>query len=190
MAISSDTKPLTPEDLPPEELPPVEATTSPDQTLPDAEDAPAAGLTDAEEYEQILEELRHRKTEQAVTQRRNRKLTLDKVTFGITGAIAVAFVIWGFTGRDSLADTSKGALNWVMEYTGWLFMVLASLFVVFVLWLALGKFGNIPLGKDGEKPEYKTVSWVAMMFAAGMGIGLMFYGVASTGRCIPGRCTP
>ncbi|MFJ4210808.1 BCCT family transporter [Paenarthrobacter sp. NPDC089675] len=178
MAISSDTKPLTPEDLPPEELPPVEATISPDQTLPDAEDAPPAGLTDAEEYEQILEELRHRKTEQAVTQRRNRKLTLDKVTFGITGAIAVAFVIWGFTGRDSLADTSKGALNWVMEYTGWLFMVLASLFVVFVLWLALGKFGNIPLGKDGEKPEYKTVSWVAMMFAAGMGIGLMFYGVA------------
>ena len=65
-----------------------------------------------------------------------------------------------------------------MEYTGWLFILLASLFVVFVLWLAIGKFGNIPLGKDGEKPEFRTVSWVAMMFAAGMGIGLMFYGVA------------
>ena len=87
-------------------------------------------------------------------------------------------MIWGFVGRDSLSATSTGALNWVMEYTGWLFMVLASLFVVFVLWLALGKFGNIPLGKDGEKPEFRTVSWVAMMFAAGMGIGLMFYGVA------------
>ena len=54
-------------------------------------------------------------------------------------------------------------------------------------WLALrrlrpvagrGRFGNIPLGKDGEKPEFRTVSWVAMMFGAGMGIGLMFYGVA------------
>jgi choline/carnitine/betaine transport len=65
-----------------------------------------------------------------------------------------------------------------MEYTGWLFMVLASLFVVFVLWLALGKWGNIPLGKDGEKPEFRTVSWIAMMFAAGMGIGLRFSGVA------------
>jgi choline/carnitine/betaine transport len=52
------------------------------------------------------------------------------------------------------------------------------LFVVFVLWLALGRFGNIPLGKDGEKPEFRTVSWISMMFAAGMGIGLMFYGVA------------
>lgn len=133
---------------------------------------------DTEEYEQILEELRQTKTEQAVTERRNRKLILDKTTFGITGAIAVAFVIWGFLGKDSLSSTSKEALDWVMEYTGWLFMVLASLFVVFVLWLALGKFGNIPLGKDGEKPEFRTVSWVAMMFAAGMGIGLMFYGVA------------
>jgi choline/carnitine/betaine transport len=160
----------------------------PDPTLPDSATAspidPAEAeaettvLPENEEYEQILEELRQTKTEQAVSERRNRKLILDKTTFGITGVIAIAFVIWGFTGKDSLSSTSKDALNWVMEYTGWLFMVLASLFVVFVLWLALGKFGNIPLGKDGEKPEFRTVSWVAMMFAAGMGIGLMFYGVA------------
>ena len=197
MAIDSDLKPSTPEELPAEtgltEAPlseepentgdataafsvPKEEGTTPAVLRP--LDGGAAGLPDAEEYEQILEELRQTKTEQAVTERRNRKLTLDKVTFGITGAIAVAFVIWGFVGRDSLSETSTSVLNWVMEYTGWLFMVTASLFVVFVLWLALGKFGNIPLGKDGEKPEFRTVSWVAMMFAAGMGIGLMFYGVA------------
>ncbi|MFF2842223.1 BCCT family transporter [Paenarthrobacter sp. NPDC057981] len=195
MATNSDTKPLTPEELPADDRPagnsaahPVHVEVSEEiiSASPDASKATAlndevggAGtLPDAEEYEQILVELRHAKTEQAVTARRNQKLTLDKVTFGITGAIAVAFVVWGFVGRDSLSETSKDALNWVMEYTGWLFMVLASLFVVFVLWLALGKFGNIPLGKDGEKPEFRTVSWVAMMFAAGMGIGLMFYGVA------------
>ncbi|MEN8584341.1 BCCT family transporter [Burkholderia sp. RS01] len=139
---------------------------------------PPAAVLDTEDCEQLLQELRQTKTERAVTERRNRKLTLDKATFGITGACAVAFVLWGFFGRDSLAATSQSVLDWVMEYTGWLFMVLASLFVVFVLWLALGKFGNIPLGKDGEKPEFRTISWVAMMFAAGMGIGLMFYGVA------------
>ncbi|RDV10345.1 BCCT family transporter [Arthrobacter sp. RT-1] len=147
-----------------------------------AETAPAesetAILPETEEYEQILEELRQSKTEQAVSERRNRKLILDKTTFGITGVLALAFVVWGFVGKESLSTTSTAALDWVMEYTGWLFMVLASLFVVFVLWLALGKFGNIPLGKDGEKPEFRTVSWVSMMFAAGMGIGLMFYGVA------------
>jgi choline/carnitine/betaine transport len=131
-----------------------------------------------EDTHQILQELRQGKTERAVTERRNRMLVLDKWTFGITGVIALAFIAWGFLGRDSLATVSTDALGWVMEYTGWLFMVLASLFVVFVLWLALGRFGNIPLGKDGEKPEFRTISWIAMMFAAGMGIGLMFYGVA------------
>ncbi|MCT9870480.1 BCCT family transporter [Paenarthrobacter aurescens] len=199
MATNSDTKHLTPEELPANgsvaetpgaasptnpahaENPEAVISVSPDDTnlaALNAEDGGADSLSDSVEHEQIMEELRHAKTEQAVSARRNRKLTLDKVTFGITGAIAVAFVVWGFVGRDSLSATSKGALNWVMEYTGWLFMVLASLFVVFVLWLALGKFGNIPLGKDGEKPEFRTISWIAMMFAAGMGIGLMFYGVA------------
>ncbi|MBT2551598.1 BCCT family transporter, partial [Arthrobacter sp. ISL-5] len=197
MAISSDLKPSTPEDLPAETgvagTPPSEEPESTENTTAviiiskeesttpavlDPEDAGVASLPDAEEYEQILEELRHAKTEQAAAEGRNHKLILDKVTFGITGAIAVAFVAWGFVGRDSLSVTSTSVLNWVMEYTGWLFMVTASLFVIFVLWLALGKFGNIPLGKDGEKPEFRTVSWVAMMFAAGMGIGLMFYGVA------------
>ena len=109
------------------------------------------------EYEQILEELRHAKTEQAVADRRNHKLVLDKITFGITGVIAIAFVIWGFVGRDSLSATSTGALNWVMEYTGWLFMLMASLFVIFVLWLALGKFGNILIIKPDEAPNLRPV---------------------------------
>ena len=65
-----------------------------------------------------------------------------------------------------------------MANTGWLFVLTSSAFVVFVLWLALSRFGNIPLGRDGEEPEFRTVSWIAMMFSAGMGIGLMFYGVS------------
>ncbi len=187
MATSSDLKPSTPEELPAKNA--LAATSSDDvpesgpkiptgPAAPGAENGAAEDLADSEEYEQILEELRSAKTERAVSARRNNKLTLDKVTFGITGVAAVAFVVWGFAGKDNLAATSTGALNWVMEYTGWLFMITASIFVVFVLWLALGKFGNIPLGKDGEKPEFRTVSWISMLFAAGMGIGLMFYGVA------------
>jgi choline/carnitine/betaine transport len=65
-----------------------------------------------------------------------------------------------------------------MANTGWLFVMTASAFVVFVLWLAMSRYGNITLGRDGEEPEFRTVSWIAMMFSAGMGIGLMFYGVS------------
>lgn len=103
---------------------------------------------------------------------------VDRVVFGVTAAAAVAFLVWGFVSTSSLASASSEALGWTMTNTGWLFVLTASGFVVFVLWLALSRFGNIPLGRDDEEPEFRTVSWVAMMFSAGMGIGLMFYGVS------------
>ena len=102
---------------------------------------------------------------------------LDKVVFGITAILALGFLVWGFVSTATLASASGSALTWIMNNTGWLFALTASGFVVFVLWLALGKFGSIPLGCDDEEPEFRTISWVAMMFSAGMGIGLMFYGV-------------
>ena len=103
---------------------------------------------------------------------------VDKVVFGVTAAVSLAFLVWGFVSTDSLATASGSALTWVMEDTGWLFVTTASAFVVFVIWLAASRFGDIPLGRDDEEPEFRTVSWVAMMFSAGMGIGLMFYGVS------------
>lgn len=103
---------------------------------------------------------------------------LDLVVFGVTAAIAVGFLVWGFVDTASLAAASGDALGWVMTNTGWLFTLMASAFVLFVLWIALGRFGNIPLGRDDEEPEFRTVSWIAMMFSAGMGIGLMFFGVS------------
>ncbi|GAB3766838.1 choline/carnitine/betaine transport [Nocardioides ginsengisegetis] len=103
---------------------------------------------------------------------------LDKVVFGVSAAIAVAFLVWGFLSTDSLASVSGDSLAWTMANTGWLFVTTSSAFVVFVLWLALSRFGNIKLGRDDEEPEFKTISWVSMMFSAGMGIGLMFYGVS------------
>jgi choline/carnitine/betaine transport len=102
---------------------------------------------------------------------------IDSIVFGVTAAIAIGFVAWGFLDTDSLGTASDSALGWTVHNMGWLFVVLASAFVAFVIWLAAGRFGNIPLGADDEEPEFNTVSWVAMMFSAGMGIGLMFYGV-------------
>lgn len=103
---------------------------------------------------------------------------IDWVVFGVTAVFAVGFLVWGFLSTESLADASGNALTWVMNNTGWLFVLTSTGFVVFVLYLALGRYGTIPLGRDDEAPEFNGVSWVAMMFSAGMGIGLMFFGVA------------
>ncbi|WP_235736464.1 BCCT family transporter [Nocardioides alcanivorans] len=103
---------------------------------------------------------------------------LDKLVFGVTATIAVGFLIWGFVSTSTLSTASGNALSWSMEYLGWFFVITASGFVVFAIWLAMGKYGNIPLGRDDDEPEFRTSSWIAMMFSAGMGIGLMFYGVS------------
>jgi choline/carnitine/betaine transport len=78
---------------------------------------------------------------------------------------------------ESLSAVSSAVLSGLMNVGGWAFVLVASGFVVFTLWVAFSSYGKIPLGRDDEAPEFRTVSWVAMMFSAGMGIGLMFYGV-------------
>jgi len=104
--------------------------------------------------------------------------SLDRWVFGITAGLSIAFVAWGIVDAASLASASSAGLRWVVGDTGWLFATAATGFVFFVLYLAGSRYGSIPLGGDGEAPEFSTVSWVAMMFSAGMGIGLMFYGAA------------
>ncbi|UCM87003.1 BCCT family transporter [Streptomyces marincola] len=101
----------------------------------------------------------------------------DPVVFGVAAAVTLAFVLWGASSSESLADVSGDMLSSVIHNAGWAFVLAASGFVVFALWLAVSKYGRITLGKEGEEPEFRTVSWIAMMFSAGMGIGLMFFGV-------------
>ncbi|MEU2659985.1 BCCT family transporter [Streptomyces sp. NPDC007325] len=102
----------------------------------------------------------------------------DVVVFGITAVLTLAFVVWGATATDSLESVSSRLLDGLIRDGGWAFMLAASGFVVFALWLAISRYGRITLGQEGEGPEFRTVSWIAMMFSAGMGIGLMFYGVS------------
>ncbi len=102
---------------------------------------------------------------------------LDRVVFGVAAAVALAFVLWGAVATESLGTASAAGLGWVVANTGWLFALAASGFVIFIVWIAASRFGRIPLGDDGEDPEFSTVSWIAMMFSAGMGIGLIFFGV-------------
>ncbi|MBO0368123.1 BCCT family transporter [Pseudomonas putida] len=117
------------------------------------------------------------KTEEA-RQDRHLEGKIDWIVFGITSITAIAFILWGFLSQLTLAAGASAAQSWVIINFGWFFVLTSTLFVIFVLWLAASRYGRIPLGRDGEVPEFRTVSWVAMMFSAGMGIGLMFFGVA------------
>ncbi|WP_084793321.1 BCCT family transporter [Glutamicibacter halophytocola] len=101
----------------------------------------------------------------------------DYWVFGIAGILTLAFIVWGFVSPAGLGSVASTALDWVITKTGWVFVIAATVFTIFVLVVAARNFGRIPLGKDDERPQFSTVSWISMMFATGMGIGLVFYGV-------------
>ncbi len=103
---------------------------------------------------------------------------VDKKVLGWGGIICLIFVIWAVIWPTNAANVFNICLAFFTGKFGWFYLFVVSGFVVFLLWLAFSKYGNIVLGKDGEKPEYSTFSWFFMLFAAGMGIGLVFWSVA------------
>ena len=103
---------------------------------------------------------------------------IDPVVFYVSLVMVLAFVAWGVLFTDNIATVTGAILTYVMTNFGWVFILSTLSFLIFMLYLAFSRYGSIRLGKDDEKPEFRTVSWIAMMFSAGMGIGLMFFGVA------------
>jgi glycine betaine transporter len=103
---------------------------------------------------------------------------VDPWVFYPSAGLCLAFVLWGVLDNSSLGDAADSALGWVIENFGWLFVLSTLGFLALAVFLGVSRFGRIRLGADDEKPEFRTASWVAMMFSAGMGIGLMFFGVS------------
>ena len=103
---------------------------------------------------------------------------IDPWVFGIAAAISTAFVLWGVLDSDGVATVADDVLSWIIATFGWLFVLSTAAFLVFAGVLAFSRFGRVRLGEDDDRPEFRTVSWIAMMFSAGMGIGLMFFAVA------------
>jgi glycine betaine transporter len=105
-------------------------------------------------------------------------LPVNRTVFAVAATLAAAFVLWGAIAPETMDDLTGTAMSWVTGSFGWLFALTGAAFVLFSAYLALSRYGNIKLGPDDCVPEFSTFSWVSMMFATGMGIGLMFYGVA------------
>ncbi|MEY8750578.1 BCCT family transporter [Alkalicoccobacillus gibsonii] len=102
----------------------------------------------------------------------------SKSVLYISTSIITVLILWGAVSPSSLGNASGAALDWIIETFGWFYMLLLSAFVLVGLGLAVSPFGKIRLGKEGEKPEHSWLSWVGMLFASGLGVGFVFFGVA------------
>ena len=92
----------------------------------------------------------------------------------ITGVIS----IWGLLDANRLAEISARLVHIQFVSRAWFIMAAVSFMLFLSIWLALSKYGKIKLGHDDDEPEFSTVSWLTMLFAAGMGVGLLFWGTA------------
>lgn len=102
-----------------------------------------------------------------------------KLPVFVSAAIGVLVVVlWGALAPENLGTVSDYLLGFITYEAGWFFNVLSLAIFVFMLWLGLGRHRDIKLGADDEKPEFSTFSWVAMLFSAGVGVLLIFYGPA------------
>ncbi len=98
--------------------------------------------------------------------------------FYISISLSIIFILWGALAPNHLERVATNLQISLQVKFGWLYHLIVGMILLFSIYLALSKYGKIKLGKDNEKPEYSTFSWFAMLFSAGMGIGLVFWGVA------------
>lgn len=108
---------------------------------------------------------------------RERERILPAV-FYPTALIVLALVALSFFAREDAARVFGAAKQWVAQDAGWFTVLSVAGFLVFVVALAFSDYGRIKLGPDHSEPDYNYGTWFAMLFAAGMGIGLMYFGVA------------
>jgi glycine betaine transporter len=106
-----------------------------------------------------------------------------KPVFYVALIVSILFIIWGIIPESilpegNLRNVTSIIQQFIIEKFGWFYLLSATGFLVFALALIFTKYGNIKLGKDTDEPEFNRVTWFGMLFSAGMGIGLVFWGVA------------
>ncbi|MDC8802242.1 BCCT family transporter [Halomonas pacifica] len=105
-------------------------------------------------------------------------LDFHNPVFPLSALAILAFILYALIYPDAANGQLGAARGWSIEHFDWLFMIAGNFFVIFCLALVLLPVGRIRLGGAQARPEYSRLSWFAMLFAAGMGIGLMFWSVA------------
>lgn len=108
----------------------------------------------------------------------NGKAPRLSAVFLISSTLIVLFVLYGVVFTDSASAVFEAVQNAIVTGMGWFYILCAASFLAFVVWLRFSRYSGVKLGPDDSEPDYSYPSWFAMLFSAGMGIGLLFFSVA------------
>ncbi len=104
--------------------------------------------------------------------------SISPISFFGSALISLGLILFVVLRPERATGLFEAANNWIISEAGWFYMLAVGGFVIFLLGLAISRLGAIKLGPDESVPDYSYGTWVAMLFSAGMGIGIVFYGVA------------
>jgi glycine betaine transporter len=107
----------------------------------------------------------------------SKAITINTV-FVVSMACSAGIGIWGLVDPESMTGTMLGFTNYSLTGISWAWLFICTTFLILSGYMAFGPYGHIRLGKDDEEPEFSTASWIAMLFAGGMGSGLLLWGPA------------
>ena len=106
------------------------------------------------------------------------RIQINTRVFLFSVTMILAFLIYGGGFTENAATVFGTVKVWIETNFGWFYMLSVATFLVFAIWLGLSRYGSIRLGPDDSTPDYSYLSWFAMLFSAGMGIGLLYFSVA------------
>jgi choline/glycine/proline betaine transport protein len=107
----------------------------------------------------------------------HRKARINWGVLVISSVVVLAFSVWAMVMPDGARTALQATVNWIATNLGWYYVLTITLVIGFVLWVAFSKEGSVRLGPDHSRPQYKLFTWVSMLFAAGVGIDLLFFSV-------------
>ncbi|WP_132979529.1 choline BCCT transporter BetT [Pigmentiphaga sp. D-2] len=106
------------------------------------------------------------------------KTTIDRPVFFTAAAFILALVVCAVSAPRIVGDVFDTIQRWILTNASWFYILAVAIILLSVVFMAVSRYGNIKLGPDHSEPDYRNFTWFAMLFSAGMGIGLMFFGVA------------
>lgn len=105
-------------------------------------------------------------------------LSVNKTVFLASSLVSILLIVFTILFPQASEAVLGNALRWVSDHFGWYYMLVVAAYSLFALYVGLSRYGDIKLGQDHDKPDFPFLTWAAMLFSAGIGIDLLFFGAS------------